>query len=548
MSNSKSNHGEAGIRALDVIVVGAGFAGLYMLHALRRLGFSVQVYERGGDVGGTWYWNRYPGARCDVESLQYSYSFSEELQQEWTWSERYAPQPEILRYLNHVADRFDLRRDILLGADVVSAVFDETGNAWQVTTSEGHRASARFLVMATGVLSVARLPDIAGRDAFRGRVFHTGEWPHEPVDFSGQRVAVIGTGSSGLQCIPIIAQQAARLFVFQRTATFSVPAWNGRMESDYERSWKANYPERRRYAREDTRTGTIFDLPKTGALEISAEERNREYEARWEKGGINFLLSFTDIFTNRAANETAAEFVRSKIAQIVKDRDAAKLLQPQGYPIGTKRLCVDTDYHATFNRDNVTLVDIRSDPIVELTSDGIRTRQNHFALDAVVFATGYDAITGSFTRVDIRGREGLALRDKWARLASTYLGLMTAGFPNLFTVTGPGSPSVLSNVVVSIEQHVEWIAGCIGYMRTNAIDVVEASQQAEDRWTAQVDELAKTTLYAEVDSWYAGANIPGKPKRFMPYVGGVNSYRRICDRVAAQDYEGFVMTRRASVS
>lgn len=546
MCSSTSAHGAGGTAAtatFDAIVVGAGFAGLYMLHALRGLGLSVQVYERGGDVGGTWYWNRYPGARCDVESLQYSYSFSEDLQQEWIWSARYAPQPEILRYLNHVADRFDLRRDIRLGAEVVGAVFDEASNSWQVTTSGGECASARFLVMATGCLSVARVPDIAGLDTFRGRTFHTGRWPHEPVDFTGQRVAVIGTRSSGLQCTPIIAEQAARLFVLQRTATFSVPARNGLIEPAFEQSWKANYAERRRYAREEMRAGTIFDLPKTGALEVSAEERNDEYEARWAKGGLNFLLAYTDLFTNRAANETAADFVRSKIAEIVRDPGTAKLLQPHGYPLGTKRLSADTDYYATFNRDNVSLVDLTSDPIEELTPLGIRTRRNHFSVDAIVFATGYDAITGSVTRVDILGRGGAALREKWAHLASTYLGLMTAGFPNLFTITGPGSPSVLSNMIVSIEQHVEWIAGCIRYMRANAMEVVEASQHAEDKWTAHVDEVAQSTLYPEVDSWYAGTNIPGKQKRFMPYVAGVNTYRRICELVVANGYEGFVMTK-----
>jgi cyclohexanone monooxygenase len=526
----------------DVIVVGAGFAGMYMLHRLRGLGLAARVYEQGGDVGGTWYWNRYPGARCDVESMQYSYSFSDELQQQWDWSERYAPQPEILRYANHVADRFDLRRDIQLDTRVVSASFDENANLWSVTTSDGNSASAQYVVLATGCLSNARTPDFKGLADFEGKVYHTGHWPHQGVDFTGARVGVIGTGSSAIQSVPVIAKEASHLTVFQRTANFSIPARNAALTPQERQRWRSNYTELRRRAREEMRNGIVTEVPDRGALDDGDHERRAKYEKRWASGGLTFMSVYNDLVLAQAANDTAADFVRDKIAEIVKDPTIAKLLQPNDHPIGSKRICVDTDYFATFNRPNVTLVDIRSNPIEEILPGGLRAGLKDYALDAIVLATGFDAMTGSVAKIDIRGRDGETLNRKWAAGPRAYLGLTSSGFPNLFLITGPGSPSVLSNMMVSIEQHVDWITDCIGFLCDRQIDRIEASQDAEDKWVAHVNEVAYRTLYPRANSWYMGANIPGKPQIFMPYIGGVGAYRQICDDVAANGYEGFVMT------
>ena len=528
--------------AYDVVVVGAGFAGMYMLHRLRGQGFSVRVYEQGGDVGGTWYWNRYPGARCDVESMQYSYSFSEELQQEWNWSERYAPQPEILKYANHVADRFNLRPDIQLNTRVDRAVFDDSDNAWSVTTSDGKTVSARFVVLATGCLSNARMPDIKGLKDFKGEVYHTGHWPHEQIDFTGKRVAVIGTGSSGIQSVPVIAEQASQLTVFQRTANFSIPARNAMLTEEERQAFRAKYPEIRRFAREQSRNGIYTEMPDRGALEDGDNERHAKYEQRWANGGLTFMSVYNNLALDTAANDTAANFVREKIADIVKDPETAKLLQPNNHPIGSKRICIDTDYFTTFNRPNVTLVDIRSNPIDEILPNAVRAGARDYEVDALVLATGFDAMTGSVAKIDIRGRNGLTLNQKWAEGPKTYLGLMSAGFPNLFIITGPGSPSVLSNMIVSIEQHVDWIADCVAYMRDRGLEAMEANKDAEEKWVTHVNEVAHTTLYPQANSWYMGANIPGKPQIFMPYIGGVGAYRQICNDVAAKGYEGFAMT------
>jgi cyclohexanone monooxygenase len=524
----------------DAVVVGAGFAGVYMLHRLRGLGLSVRVYEAGDGVGGTWYWNRYPGARCDVESLDYSYSFSDKLQQEWRWSERYASQPEILRYINHVVDRFDLRRDIQLSTRVISAVFEETSRRWTIVTDRGDVVSAQFCIMATGCLSAAQVPAIPGLETFAGTWYHTGNWPHEGVDFTGRRVGVIGTGSSAIQSIPIIAGQAAHVFVFQRTPNFSVPARNAPMDPAYEQRVKTGYAEFRRRARE-SRVGFVVEGNEDSALAVSPEAREREYEKRWSRGGLGFMLAYPDLLVSRDANDTAAEFFRAKIRSIVRDPEIAEALVPRRYPVGTKRLCVDTNYYATFNRDNVTLVDIRTAPIEAITPDGLRTRERAYALDSLVFATGFDAMTGALLRVDIRGREGQSLRDKWQAGPRTYLGLAIAGFPNLFTITGPGSPSVISNMIVSIEQHVDWIADCIAHLRAHARDAIEATVEAEEAWVTHVNEVGHMTLYPLADSWYMGANVPGKPRIFMPYIGGVGVYRQKCDDVAAKGYEGFAV-------
>ena len=529
----------------DVVVVGAGFAGLYMLYRLRQLGLTARVYEVGDGVGGTWYWNRYPGARCDVESMQYSYSFDEQLQQEWHWTERYPKQDEILRYINHVADRFQLRSDIQLETRVTAASFDEQDMRWTVRTDRSDLVHARFLISAAGCLSAARVPDIAGLGDFKGKWYHTGNWPHEEVDFTGLRVGVIGTGSSGIQSIPMIARQASELVVFQRTPNFSIPAWNRPLPKDEQQAWKAEYPQHRKKAR-STRSGILYEYSQRATNDVDEAERQAEYERRWKRGGPNFMQSFNDMLTNRASNDKGADFVRSKISSIVKDAGTAALLSPMDHAIGTKRICVDTDYYDTFNRDNVRLHDLRAAPIESVVANGIRTASASYDLDAIVFATGYDAVTGSLDRIDIRGRGGKKLKDKWSLGPKTYLGIMTVGFPNLFMITGPGSPSILTNVVVAIEQHVDWVARCLAYMQTKGLAVIEPEETAENNWVQHVNEVADKTLFPTTNSWYMGANIPGKPRVFLPYVGGFGNYSVICDEVVADGYRGFNFSTRRS--
>jgi cyclohexanone monooxygenase len=532
-------------RSVDLVIVGAGFAGMYMLHKARGLGLSAQVFEAGAGVGGTWYWNRYPGARVDIESQEYSYSFSPELEAEWKWTERYSPQPELLAYANHVADRFDLRRDIQFETRVTAAKFDEKTERWTVTTDRGDVVSAKFCVMATGCLSVPKDADLPGLESFAGRSYHTGRWPHEGVDFTGKTVGVIGTGSSAIQSIPMIAAQAKHVFVFQRTPNFSVPAHNAPLAADVMADWLANREERRAQERLSQSGILHADPSEKLAMEASDEERRAAFEARWRRGGFSMLGAFADVGLNLEANAFAVEFVADKIRSIVKDPEVAELLTPRTYPFGTKRLCVDTDYYATFNRDNVTLVDVRKAPITEITPTGVRTTDGDYAVDALVTAIGFDAMTGALSAIDIRGRGGVALKDKWAEGPRTYLGLMVAGFPNLFTVTGPGSPSVLSNMIVSIEQHVEWIADCIAWLGERQIGAIEATKEAEDAWVDHVNAAADMTLMHMANSWYLGANVPGKPRVFMPYVAGVGMYRQICETIAMQGYEGFALSRPA---
>jgi cyclohexanone monooxygenase len=529
----------------DAIIVGAGVGGLYAIYRLRKLGLRVRAFEAGGGVGGTWYWNRYPGCRCDVESMEYSYSFSNELQQEWHWPERYGTQPEILRYINHVADRFDLRRDIEFNTRVKEASFDSETSTWTLKTDKGDTATARFCIMATGNLSTPRTPNYPGLEKFKGNWYHTGLWPHEGVDFTGLRVGVVGTGSSGVQSIPIIAEQAKHLYVFQRTANFSLPARNAPMDSAKERIHKAEYPERRRAAY-DTPFGIAgYPPPAKSALEATEEERRRAYEAKWAEGGsISFLYSFTDLLLSKDSNQTASEFVRQEIRATVKDQRTAELLCPNDHPIGTKRLILDTDYYETYNRDNVTLVDIRSKSITEITPSGLRTADVDYALDAIVFATGFDAMTGAMKEIDIHTDAGMSIRAKWEYGPRTYLGIMIAEFPNLFMITGPQSPGVKSQMILACEQHVDWIADCVQYTRSRGFSYVEAEEEAEDAWVQHNNEVADRTLYPLANSWYVGANIPGKPRVFMPYVGGVSAYKKKCDEVAARGYEGFRFDRR----
>lgn len=531
-------------RDLDLLVVGAGFAGLHLLHRARSLGFRVEVVEAADGVGGTWWWNRYPGARCDVESLEYSYSWDDELQQEWHWTERYAGQPEILRYLDHVADRFDLRRDIRLSTRVTAARWD--GARWlvEVEGEEGPAYAARFLTMATGCLSSAMVPDIAGRDDFAGLTVHTGRWPHEGVDVTGKRVGVIGTGSSGIQAIPILAEQAAHLTVFQRTPAYSVPARNGPLDPAEEADVKAHYAElRAANLQRSTAFGSRVPAATVGALEVSEEERRAEYERRWERGGFTFLGGYTDLFTDPTANETAAEFVRQRIREVVRDPEVAERLVPSQM-IGCKRLCLDTGYFETYNRPNVRLVDLRERPIERITPAGIVTGHGGEAeeheLDVLVFATGFDAMTGALSRIRIEGRDGLALTDAWEAGPRTYLGLMVHGFPNLFTVTGPGSPSVLTNMVPSIEHHVAWITDVLVHLAETGRATIEPEADAQERWVEHVNGVAAFTIFPTCSSWYLGANVPGKTRVFMP-LPGFPAYAEEVARVVADGYRGFAL-------
>lgn len=525
----------------DVIIVGAGIAGMYMLYRMRELGLSARVIEMASDVGGTWYWNRYPGARCDTNTLEYSYSFDEQLQQEWEWPERYPSQPEILEYLNHVADRFNLRPDIRFNTRVEAATYDEATNRWRLLTDDGTELSARFLIMATGCLSEPNIPAIEGMDRFKGPIHHTARFPHEGIEFDDKRVGVIGTGSSGVQVIPVIAERAARLTVFQRSPQWTIPARNKPVDLAVVAEVKADYAGFRALARSqpggDLASMTVNDV---SALAVSADERERVFEERWLLGGSFFYNSFNDIKRNPESNDVTADFVRAKIREIVKDPATAELLCPS-HTLGCKRGVIDHGYFETFNRSNVQLVDISAAPIKAITPAGLRTADSDYALDIIVLATGFDAMTGALLKIDIRGLDGFTLREKWAAGPVNYLGLQVSGFPNLFTITGPGSPSVLSNMVVSIEQHVDWITDCIRYMSERKHSSIEATEAAEEAWVAHVNAVANDSLAVSCNSWYLGANIPGKPRVFMPLVG-FPPYVEKCEEVVAKGYEGFVLT------
>jgi len=533
----------------DAIVIGAGFAGLYQLHALRdRLGLRVRVLERGGDLGGTWYWNRYPGARCDSESHAYRFMFSRELFEEWESSERYPAPAEIRAYLDFVARKFDLRRDIQFGTHVAAARYDEGANRWRVETEAGERFSAVWLITAVGCLSAANVPDTPGLADFKGRWYHTGKWPHHGVDFHGRRVGQIGTGSTGIQAAPVIAETALHLTVFQRTANYSVPACNRPLTPELRQWVKSSFEEIRATAR-STINGHAFRISERNALEASPEERQAVYERAWAAGGLQFRATFRDLLTSRAANDTAAEFVKARIRAIVKDPVTADSLADIDHPYAAKRPPIDTNYFETFNRPNVSLVNLRKDPIERITPAGIRTQGSagvrEHPLDIIVFATGFDALTGPLLAIDILGRGGRSLREDWKAGPQTYLGLQMAGYPNLFTITGPGSPSVLTNMPVAIEQHVEWITDCIALLRKHGVHTIEPAEEAVTAWGEHVQECARATLLWDAKhSWYFGANVVGKPRVFMPYAGGLARYARHCANIAARGYEGFIMDRR----
>jgi cation diffusion facilitator CzcD-associated flavoprotein CzcO len=523
----------------DAIVIGAGFAGIYMTYRLRESGFRVRGVEAGDGVGGTWYWNRYPGARCDSESMYYSFSFLPDFEQEWPLEERYPRQPVILRYLQTVAERLDLLKDFTFGTRVTSVAWDETAACWTVRSADGYEATARYVITAVGSLSAANIPAFPGADTFAGEQYATSTWPREPVQLAGKRVGLIGTGSSGVQVLPELAKAAAAVTVFQRTAQFVTPAQAGPLDPQLAAMWKANYQEIRRRTK-FTPGGIPIPGPKQSALELSDRQRRAICEEAWRRGGIWFLDgTFTDAVTNLEANAVVADFVRSKIDEIVDDQETAEKLKPRTYPWGTKRVPVGTDFYETFNRDNVSLVDLRADPIEAITPRGIRTASAERELDVIVYATGFDALTGALTRLGIRGASGATLPDAWPDGPRTYLGLSVPGFPNLFTLTGPGSPGVVTNVPVAIEQHVEWVDELLCFARGRGAATIEATDDATKEWTRHVQDVANETLYPTADSWYMGANIPGKPRVFLPYIGGLDVYRRKCDEIAAAGYPGY---------
>lgn len=539
--NEKMNKSQA-INELDAVVIGAGFAGLYMLHRLREAGFSTQVYDAAPDVGGVWYVNRYPGARCDVESIYYCYSFSEELYKEWTWSSKFAGQPEILRYLNYVADKFDLRKDIQFNTKVKSARYDEYINKWKIKLSDGTSVTTKYFISAAGGLSVSNVPKFKGLENFKGEWYHTGNWPHQQIDFKGKRVGVIGTGSSGVQVIPIVAKEAEHLTVFQRTPAYAVPARNHQLDSDYIKHVKENFNENKHLARK-TFTASPYPDSEQSALDVTSEERQRVYEEFWNRGGMGLERAYKDLLTNKKANETVSEFIRAKIPEIVNDPEVAKKLTPT-YHYATKRPIIDTDYYETYNRENVKLVDIKESPIVEIAPNGVRTTETEYELDTLIFATGYDAITGALFNIDIRGKDGVALKEKWKNGADikTYLSIANSGFPNFFMITGPESPAGQANNPVVIEHNVDWIMDCLNYLVEHGVDSIEASREAEIAWTNHVAELVDQTLYPQTPSWYSGENIEGKARGISLYTGGAGKHREICDEVAERGYEGFVLT------
>jgi cyclohexanone monooxygenase len=523
---------------VDVIVVGAGFGGLYALHALRENGFTAIAVETGSGVGGTWFWNRYPGARCDVESLAYQYSFSQDLVNGWTWKERYATQPEILAYAEWVADRLDLRRDIVFNTRVEQAIYHEDDASWVVHTSDGAQRKARFVVAAAGSLSAVAVPPFDGFADFTGKVYHPGSWPTEGVDLSGKRVAVIGVGSSAVQLIPEVAKQAAELTVFQRTPAYTVPARNRPLYDDEVLSARRNHPQLAEMARHSY---AGINLPITGDTILDTPEPKRTVmlEKNWKLGGNLFLTAFTDVSSDLKANDVMAEFVRSKITDVVDDPEVARKLTPTDYPIGSKRIITDTNYYATFNQPHVKLVSLIEEPVARVLPHGVQTSEHIYPVDVIIYATGYDSMTGPLTRIDIRGRGGVSLKESWANGAHTHLGIASVGFPNLFTITGPQSPSVTVNMFAAIEQHVEWIVRCLDHLRRHDLVAIEAQPEAEQWWDAQVEEAVQHTLYLHAKSWYRGTNIEGKADKFLVYTAGLANYRAICDDIAADGYRGF---------
>jgi len=520
---------------LDVIIVGAGFSGLYMLYKMRKMNLKALIIERASDAGGTWFWNRYPGARCDIESIEYSYSFSDELQQEWNWSNRYSDQSEILEYINYVVKKFNLKENIVFNTSVKSATFDENLKNWTLET-DSKSYSSKFCVMATGTLSSIKQPNFDGLENFKGDWYVTGEWPHEKIDFTSKKVAIIGTGSSAVQSIPVIAEEAKNLTVFQRSPNYTIPANNRPLTEKELSNAKSNYDQIREKAKY-TRAGIGYNqFEERKLLDLSSEEIKKELSNRWKIGGQEiFTAGFTDVGVNVEANKIVADFVKSKIKEIVKDPNVAELLSPED-AIGCKRLCADTNYFETYNRENVKLIDLNSNPINSITENGILTNDKEFKFDSIIFATGFDAMTGALQAIDITGKNGKKLKQVWKDGPKSFLGLLINGFPNLFTITGPGSPSVLTNMMIAIEQHVEWISDCINFLSKSNLNEVEADELFQIEWMDHIEEVAKNTLRYTCNSWYVGANVPGKKRVFMPYAGGFGKYREKCDEIAENNY------------
>lgn len=535
-----NNSREKAPRRVDTLIIGAGFGGMYALHRTRGMGFDTHLIEAGDDVGGTWYWNRYPGARCDVMCIDYSYSFSNEIQQEWTWSEQFAAQPEILAYARFVADKLDLKRDISFQTRATSVRYDDAEALWRIETNAGDAFEASYCLMATGPLSVPKQLEIPGADIFKGEIYLSGKWPHHDVDLRGKRVAVIGTGSSGIQIVPVVAEQAEHLYVYQRTPSFTLPMRNRTLDEEYVSHIKAHYPGLRTAAR-SSMTGGIRPITHRPLFSVMPAEREKLMEEAWQRGGSHFLGLFSDLLTNREANEVVAEFVRAKIGKVVKDPDTARRLTPRGYPIFARRPCLDTGYYETYNRDNVTLKDCLEHPIIDFTENGIRTAEGVVEVDVIIAAIGYDALTGAMLSIDIEGKEGRSLKEKWAEGGRSHLGLMIEGFPNLFLISGPNGPSALANFILLAEQNVDWICNCITYLSANGLRSIEADIIAENWWMNKVTTLGATSLYPTANTWYTGANVPGKPRTFPVYIGGFGRYRETCDDAAADGYRGFIL-------
>ncbi|MDG1882239.1 MAG: NAD(P)/FAD-dependent oxidoreductase [Alphaproteobacteria bacterium] len=535
MTNNSSNNQD-----YDAIIVGAGFAGLYQLICLRdQLGLNCLIIETGDDVGGTWYWNRYPGARCDTESHAYSYYFSDELLKEWTWSERYPGHAEIRKYINFVANKFNLKKDILFNEKVINAEFNENSNNWSLATNTGKQFQAKFVIAAVGCLSNTNIPNIKGLDSFEGKYYHTGNWPKTGVSFVNKKVGQIGTGSTGIQAVPVIAAEAKHLTVFQRTANYSIPARNAPLSEEFKDHVKKDHNYYREFLKR-TPNGHPFEISSRLVSDVSTEEMNQIYEKAWEKGGLQFRATFNDLVTNIDANKTASEFIKGKIRQTVTNKKFANILSDIDHPYAGKRPPIDSHYFETFNRDNINLIDLRSNPIMHIDNEGIQTKENHYDLDIIVFATGYDAMTGPLLNMNITGKQNLKLKDYWKEGPQTFLGLQIPGFPNLFTITGPGSPSVLTNMPMAIEQHVEWVRDCISFMNNKNHSTIEADSKSADKWGDEVNAVANKTLLPTVKhSWYLGANIPGKPQVFMPYAGGLPKYTKACNEVKNNNYKGF---------
>ena len=532
------------VETADVVVVGAGFSGLYTLHQLRKMNLKVIGFEAGDGVGGTWYWNRYPGARVDIESMQYSYSFDDELQQDWHWPEYFSPQADLETYANHVADRFRLRELIRFNARVSRLRWDEEEQRWHVHTEAGHHVVARYVIAASGALDATNIPDFPGLETFRGEWHHTSMWPKDEVSFEGKRVGLIGTGSTGVQTTTAVGKTAGHLYVFQRTPAYSLPANNRPLPADYEQDWKSNYGERRAMMNANFALGYLPAAQYGSVFDYTPEERTRILEQAWaQRNGLLFLRTFTDTMLSLEANEIVSEFIRSKIRQIVKDPATAEMLCPKTYPVGTKRICMDTGYFETFNRPNVTLVDVKANPITEITPTGLRTTAGEYELDILILATGFDAVTGSLTRMNVTGIGGTDLRDKWAERPTNYLGYLVAGFPNLFMIHGPGSPGVLAQMITGGERQVDWALSVIADLDASGYATIDTTTESEDGWGEEMAQMASKTLYQHANSWYVGANIPGKPRYFMIYIGGFDQYQKRCAEQVAQDYDGFVRTK-----